>query len=72
MRDKWAGRHEGPDGIKPPTTIDDHSRALVVDKRGRHEKSPPVFLSPFAEAGDAYVVLPDGGWFQTTRTPSRG
>jgi hypothetical protein len=72
VRDKWAGRHEGQDGIKPPITIDDHARALVVHKRGRHEKSPPVFLSPFAEAGDAYVVSPEGGWFQTTRTPLRG
>lgn len=72
VRDKWAGRYEGPDGIKPPISVDDHHRALVVDKRGRHEKNPPVFLSPFADAGDAYVVRPDGGWFLTTRTASPG
>lgn len=44
---------------------------MGVTKRGRHEKTPPVFLSPFADAGDAYVISPGGGWFQATRPTSR-
>lgn len=64
----WAGRHENSDGLKPPITADDHHRALAIAKRGRHERTPPVFRSPFAEAGEAYVVSPGGGWFQTVRT----
>lgn len=55
-------------GKKPPITSEDHDLALAIAKRGRHEKNPPVFRSPFAEAGDAYVVSPGGGWFQTVRT----
>lgn len=71
MQHNWAGRHEGPNGRKPPVTVDDHHRALAVNKRGRHERTPPVFLSPFADVGDAYVISPGGGWFQATRPVSR-
>lgn len=68
----WAGRHENSDGLKPPITSQDHDLAIAIAKRGRHEKTPPVFRSPFAEAGEAYVVSPGGGWFQTVRTHVAG
>lgn len=64
-----VGRHEGTEGVKPPVTPSDHAEALAEEHRGRHEKTPPIFRSSFADADDTLVIPSKGGWFETTRGP---
>ena len=70
-REHRVGRHEGPDGLKAPVGIDDHEKALLVEKRGRHERTPALFLSSFSDS-DSYVVQAQGGWFVTSNRPVSG
>jgi hypothetical protein len=71
LHEHRIGLHEGLGGLKPPITKDDHTRALFVSQRGRHEKTPPVFYSTFADTEDGFVIPASGGWVQTVRTPPR-
>ncbi|HEX6286916.1 MAG TPA: hypothetical protein VFZ80_05480 [Acidimicrobiia bacterium] len=48
--------------------MDDHNDALAAEKRGRHERTPPVFLSSFSRS-ESYVIQPSGGWFATSNEP---